>query len=53
MKCLQDSEKVRNFALRCKKGQGRLKLAAQLWGNVFLVHGKVLHGVGAKTRRKE
>ena len=36
-----------------QKGQERLRLAAQLWGNVFLVLGKVLHGVGAKTRRKE
>jgi hypothetical protein len=35
-----------------KKGHKRLKLAAQPWGDIFLVHEKVLHGVGAKTRKK-
>ena len=47
------SKKVRNFASKMqKKGHKRLKLAAQPWGDIFLVHEKVLHGVGAKTRKK-
>ena len=47
------SKKVRNFVSKMqKKGHKRLKLAAQPWGDIFLVHEKVLHGVGAKTRKK-
>jgi hypothetical protein len=36
-----------------QKGTKASEISDKLWENVFLVHEKVLHGVGAKTRRKE